>query len=212
MIAVAADGRPRPLPLPPDPADSGRRGAQPLADLEKADRALAERLRTEFRLDERLLKRLDALARLAAPRAAGLGSAGCGLLSATARSCPVGCAPSTRECRGVPRRLLGELEPCRGRRPWSAGGSCSGTALHGLFHYWHVIHKPFAVVMYVFMVVHVVVASMTGYGWAGDGAPVAPDRVLVASGSRLARPADAQISPGRADAAPTPSSRAASSA
>jgi len=39
-------------------------------------------------------------------------------------------------------------------------------ALHSLFHYWHVIHKPFALVMYLFMLVHVVVASMTGYGWA----------------------------------------------
>jgi hypothetical protein len=36
--------------------------------------------------------------------------------------------------------------------------------LQRLFHHWHVVHKPFAIVMYVFMVVHVVVASMTGYG------------------------------------------------
>jgi hypothetical protein len=37
--------------------------------------------------------------------------------------------------------------------------------LHELFHYWHVVHKPFAIVMYLFMVVHVVVAWLTGYGW-----------------------------------------------
>jgi hypothetical protein len=35
--------------------------------------------------------------------------------------------------------------------------------LQALFHYWHVIHKPFAVVMYLFMIVHIVVATMTGY-------------------------------------------------
>jgi hypothetical protein len=40
-------------------------------------------------------------------------------------------------------------------------------ALHELFHYWHVLHKPFAVVMYLFMLVHVGVAVMTGYGWGG---------------------------------------------
>ncbi len=40
--------------------------------------------------------------------------------------------------------------------------------LHELFHYWHVLHKPFAVVMYLFMVVHVAVALATGYAW---GAP-----------------------------------------
>jgi hypothetical protein len=37
--------------------------------------------------------------------------------------------------------------------------------LHELFHYWHVFHKPFAVVMYVFMVLHVAVAIATGYAW-----------------------------------------------
>ena len=41
--------------------------------------------------------------------------------------------------------------------------------LHELFHYWHVFHKPFAVVMYLFMIVHIAVAVMTGYGWAGRG-------------------------------------------
>ncbi|RJP73714.1 MAG: hypothetical protein C4532_04100 [Candidatus Abyssobacteria bacterium SURF_17] len=34
-----------------------------------------------------------------------------------------------------------------------------------LFHYWHVIHKPFAIVMYVIMFVHIGVAAWTGYGW-----------------------------------------------
>jgi hypothetical protein len=34
-----------------------------------------------------------------------------------------------------------------------------------LFHYWHVFHKPFAIVMYLFLIVHIVVVSMTGYGF-----------------------------------------------
>jgi hypothetical protein len=37
-------------------------------------------------------------------------------------------------------------------------------ALHRVFHHWHVLHKPFAVVMYLFVLVHVIVASLTGYG------------------------------------------------
>ena len=40
--------------------------------------------------------------------------------------------------------------------------------LHDLFHYWHVAHKPFAVVMYVFMVLHVGVALWTGYAFGGQ--------------------------------------------
>ncbi len=38
--------------------------------------------------------------------------------------------------------------------------------LQELFHYWHVFHKPFAIIMYIFMVVHISVAIATGYGWA----------------------------------------------
>jgi hypothetical protein len=35
-----------------------------------------------------------------------------------------------------------------------------------IFHYWHVIHKPFAIIMYLIMLVHIGVAVWTGYGWA----------------------------------------------
>jgi len=34
-----------------------------------------------------------------------------------------------------------------------------------LFHYWHVIHKPFAYVMLLIMLVHVIVAVVMGYSW-----------------------------------------------
>jgi len=34
-----------------------------------------------------------------------------------------------------------------------------------LFHYWHVFHKPFAIIMYMIMAVHVGVAIWLGYVW-----------------------------------------------
>ena len=34
-----------------------------------------------------------------------------------------------------------------------------------LFHYWHVIHKPFAMIMYIIMGVHIGIAVWTGYAW-----------------------------------------------
>lgn len=37
--------------------------------------------------------------------------------------------------------------------------------LQELFHHWHVFHKPFAVIMYLFLIVHIVVVTMTGYGF-----------------------------------------------
>jgi hypothetical protein len=37
--------------------------------------------------------------------------------------------------------------------------------IRDLFHYWHVFHKPFAVIMILIMIVHVGVAVMLGYTW-----------------------------------------------
>jgi len=37
--------------------------------------------------------------------------------------------------------------------------------IRDLFHYWHVFHKPFAIIMILVMVVHVAVAVMLGYTW-----------------------------------------------
>jgi hypothetical protein len=38
-------------------------------------------------------------------------------------------------------------------------------SMNELFHYWHVFHKPFAIVMYIIMVLHVGVAVAFGYRW-----------------------------------------------
>ncbi len=37
--------------------------------------------------------------------------------------------------------------------------------LQQLFYYWHVVHKPFAVVMYLFVCLHIAISVITGYGW-----------------------------------------------
>lgn len=34
-----------------------------------------------------------------------------------------------------------------------------------LFHYWHVFHKPFAIIMYLIMLIHVGIAVWLGYTW-----------------------------------------------
>lgn len=41
------------------------------------------------------------------------------------------------------------------------------TGTRRLFRYWHVFHKPFAIVLYVLMIVHVAVAWATGYARFG---------------------------------------------
>jgi hypothetical protein len=39
------------------------------------------------------------------------------------------------------------------------------STVSNIFHYWHVIHKPFAWVMIIIMLVHVTVTVLMGYKW-----------------------------------------------
>jgi hypothetical protein len=37
--------------------------------------------------------------------------------------------------------------------------------IHKLFYYWHVFHKPFAIIMYLIMIVHIAISVWLGYTW-----------------------------------------------
>lgn len=135
-----------------------------LADVEKADRELTRHLREEFGADEAFLKRLEeATAPPASSRLLGLVGAlileDLGLrrrpLAALARSLP-----------DLPPRVSHELVQVMRQKAALRRRIRLWDALHRVFHHWHVVHRPFAVVMYVFVLVHVVVASITGYGFA----------------------------------------------
>lgn len=133
-----------------------------LSELVAQDSALTERLRREFGLDDDHLRRLDALA--SPPQRAGLLAPLAGMLVADVR---LGHRLRVfgRES-GAPPSLYRPLMHVISQKAQVRRRIVLWDALHRLFHHWHVVHKPFAVVMYLFMVVHVIVASMTGYGWA----------------------------------------------
>jgi hypothetical protein len=136
-----------------------------LGDIEKLDRTLSQRLRTEFRLDETLLRRLDEVAAPPTGRRgllAGLVGMVAGDLRQRRRL-----QVFARECRTVPIAVFRQFELVVREKAQTHRRIMLWNRLHELFHYWHVIHKPFAVIMYLFLVVHVVVALMTGYGWIG---------------------------------------------
>ena len=138
-----------------------------LAEVEKLDQELARQLMDEVGLDADAIRaaRRRGGARYRRPTVAGRHGLRVSLDSLALR------APSAP----FPARLSG------GRSALCAAGSSSWRAhkvrLHRrillwqrvreLFHYWHVFHKPFAVVMYLFMVVHIGVAWMTGYAGIG---------------------------------------------
>jgi hypothetical protein len=136
-----------------------------LAEAEEQNRELAHRLREELGMGDEALAELDAMA------AGGLGPE-TGLAAILLRLPLEGVRlrlrlrSFRRRFRGSPRPLLRELARAVRRKALLERRLLLWTRLQRAFHYWHVFHKPFAVVMYVFMLVHVAVAIVTGYGWA----------------------------------------------
>lgn len=131
-----------------------------LAEVERADKDLTRRLKDEFGADGAFLQQVERAS--APPPARGLVAVLASLmledlgLRRRARVAPLPGLPPD-----IQRRLAAVVEQKRTLRRrivlWDA--------IHRLFHHWHVIHKPFAIVMYVFVIVHVAVATLTGYGF-----------------------------------------------
>jgi hypothetical protein len=164
MILVAASGvvgRYLYLQIPRTRAGE----ALALADLEAQDRSLTQQLRTAFGLDDAQLARLDAV--VAVPARSGLLR---GVVSAVAQQARLRRALGefARSCPNVPRPVRRDFQRVVRQKALSRRRILLWDRVHELFHYWHVVHKPFAVVMYLFMFVHVAVAIATGYGW-GSG-------------------------------------------
>jgi hypothetical protein len=135
-----------------------------LAELEAEDRELSSQLRARFRLDEAQLARLDAL--VGVPGRTGLIGGFARLVTDDLRL-RSGLRQFARSCRAVPRPVVREFERVVREKAQVRRRILLWDRVHELFHYWHVLHKPFALVMYVFMIVHVAVAIATGYGGMG---------------------------------------------
>ncbi len=131
-----------------------------LAELETEDRELSSQLRTRFRLEESQLASLDAL--VAVPGRTGLLGGFARLVTDDLRL-RSGLRRFARSCRSVPRPVVREFERVVRQKAQVRRRILLWDRVHELFHYWHVLHKPFALVMYVFMIVHVAVALATGY-------------------------------------------------
>ena len=135
-----------------------------LAEAEAIDRQMTTRLRREFGLSEDQLQRLGGLA-------AGGADAGGSLAALLLRYPFQGLALRWRLRRFASRvdlpagAPLGSFLAVVRQKALLERRVHAWQKLQQLFHYWHVFHKPFAVVMYLFLVVHIAVVMMTGYGW-----------------------------------------------
>jgi len=163
MIVVAASGvlgRYLYLQIPRTRAGEERA----LAELEAEDRDLSEQLRSRFRLDAGQIAQLDAL--VAVPERSGLLGGFVRLVTDDLRL-RSGLREFALGCRSVPQPVVRDFERVVRQKALMRRRILLWDRVHELFHYWHVLHKPFALVMYLFMIVHVAVALVTGYGWVG---------------------------------------------
>lgn len=164
MVAVALSGfvgRFLYLQLPRTAAGDEMTLAEALA----LDEELSEVLRSQFRLTADDLARLDALGGAAAGARRGLAALLLGLPLASLRL-RLRLARFGRQCRQVPAPLLAQFARLARQKAMLRRRLLLWDRLRELFHYWHVVHKPFAVLLYIFMAVHVGVAWLTGYGGA----------------------------------------------
>jgi hypothetical protein len=67
--------------------------------------------------------------------------------------------------RGVPPAAVRRLRGFANRRVILARRIAFLEQLRRLFHYWHVVHLPFSIIMFLILAVHVGVAMTFGYVW-----------------------------------------------
>jgi len=137
-----------------------------LAEVEKLDQELARQLMDEVGLDTDAIRQLDAVAEI------GTGAKQ-SLFGMVLRfpydtlALRFRLRRFRRDFPAVDRRLRRRFELLATHKVRLHRRILLWQRVRELFHYWHVFHKPFAVVMYLFMVVHIGVAWMTGYAGIG---------------------------------------------
>jgi hypothetical protein len=70
-----------------------------------------------------------------------------------------------RKLTGISKRQARELVEITRKKAVLNRRIILWTKIHQLFYYWHVIHKPFAIIMYVIMLIHVALTVLFGYKW-----------------------------------------------
>jgi len=143
--------------------------AQGLEALEQANAALGRELRSEFGFGEAAIEGLRELA-------AGPALSSGGLLRAIAQSLwsDLTLRPRLRAWlrdgaggRALPGGQRRRILKLARRKALAERRVLLLARIERIFHHWHVIHKPFAIIMVLIMIVHVGVALLFGYRWIG---------------------------------------------
>lgn len=133
-----------------------------LTEIEQVAGELNARLMSQYGVSEKALHRLDGIVRRTVE-----GSASLVTILATL---PFGSARLNWQVKaltgGMSTDHRAELQRLLQDRAQLSRRLLLWERLQELFHHWHVFHKPFAIIMYIFAAVHIGVAIATGYGFS----------------------------------------------
>jgi len=137
-----------------------------LQEVEAESATLAERIRSEFGLTQAAIDQLDKVAVSGLSSQISLGRLLLRLPFEGIRL-RLRLGAQLGRMKNLPPKSLRKLAGLSRQRAQLQRRVLLMAKLQELFYYWHVLHKPFAIVMYIFMFVHIGVALMTGYAWGG---------------------------------------------
>jgi len=138
------------------------------AELGEQERDLVGRLRSEFKLGEDKLKRLEELGSAAQDKSRATGWTNMMSWIVNDLKLPFLLNEIGRDMRrqgALDRQTVGTLSTLVKRLALLRRRMVYLETAHRLLHYWHIIHKPFAIVMIVIVCIHVFVALLFGYTW-----------------------------------------------
>lgn len=139
-----------------------------LQEMELSNTEMAQTLRARFKLDDNTLNRVETLFERQMIRKQKGAFASVATLFIDDLKRPLTRRRLRRQLAKIvllPRDQFRELFDISFRRTLLRRRIALLGQVQALFHYWHVIHKPFAIVMYVIMGIHIGVALWTGYAW-----------------------------------------------
>jgi hypothetical protein len=141
-----------------------------LQEIQHGIAELAERLRNRFRLSDDDVRKLDSLLESSAPDEEHGALASLFALAAGDLMRPLikrNMRRRVREVIPLPHHQMREFVKLLFERALLTRRIAVLGQAQRVFHYWHVVHKPFAIIMYAVMGIHIAVALATGYAWVG---------------------------------------------
>jgi len=138
-----------------------------LQEITETDKDITEKLKTRFQLKDTDMNRVDTLfENFTTVRRSGLGAL-MGLIQDDLMRWPMKYKIKRSMARilPLPSNQFNALFAISFRRALLNRRIQTLSRMQRFFHYWHAVHKPVAIVMYLIMCLHIGIAVWTGYAW-----------------------------------------------